>query len=191
MDGRSIGVSGKRCTIFQGALALRHRRNQGEISEAGLAVARGRLEARLDRALGRRYRSATNERLANHLDREREAIFPFLSCPGLKAQWACRAGAVPGDGSAQGLGRQPHRAGSLDAADLGQPARYLPATKSPCSSCSHRLALLCFPELRPLDLTAADLPPLAPCWPPVSKSNGLCRPCTPYCRKALNKYDKS
>lgn len=35
--------------ILQRALALRHRRDHGEISEAGLAVARGRIEARLDR----------------------------------------------------------------------------------------------------------------------------------------------
>ncbi|HVB98693.1 MAG TPA: hypothetical protein VNJ12_05085 [Candidatus Dormibacteraeota bacterium] len=67
------------------ALALRHRRSRGEIGEAGLAVARGQMEARLDRALGRRSHSAANERFANHLHREWEATFPFLGCPGLEA----------------------------------------------------------------------------------------------------------
>ena len=71
--------------ILQQALALRDRRDAGQISPHGLAVARGRLEARLDRALVRRYRWAANERFANHLYCERSCLFPFLSCPGLEA----------------------------------------------------------------------------------------------------------
>jgi Transposase, Mutator family len=71
MAGRSIGVSGKRCTkrawpiccgaaarfpqavkdILQQSLALRLRRSQGAIGEAGLAVARGRLERDLPELL--------------------------------------------------------------------------------------------------------------------------------------------
>jgi hypothetical protein len=43
------------------------------------------MEARLDRSLQRRYRSQRNRLLANHLLREREALFTFLSCPGLEA----------------------------------------------------------------------------------------------------------
>jgi len=72
-------------TILQQSLQLRDRRAQGQISEHGVAVARGRLEARLDRSLERRYRSPRNRRMANHLLREREALFPFLICPGLEA----------------------------------------------------------------------------------------------------------
>jgi transposase len=71
--------------ILQHSLRLRDRRDQNEISEPGLAVARGRLEARLDRELERSYRSPQNQRLANHLRREREAMFTFLYCPGLEA----------------------------------------------------------------------------------------------------------
>ncbi len=71
--------------VLQQALQLRDRREQGCISGHGLAVAQGRLEARLDRALERRYRSPENRRLANHLLRERDAIFTFLNCPGLDA----------------------------------------------------------------------------------------------------------
>jgi transposase len=72
-------------TILADALQLRDRRDQGQISERGVAVARGRLEARLDRSLERRYRSLRNRRLAKHLLREPDALFLFLICPGLEA----------------------------------------------------------------------------------------------------------
>jgi transposase len=72
-------------TILQQSLQLRDRQAQGQISEHGVAVAKGRLEARLDQTLQRRYRSPQNRRLANHLLRERDALFTFLSCPGLEA----------------------------------------------------------------------------------------------------------
>jgi len=72
-------------TLLQSSLDLRDRRDQGQISPHGLAVARGQLEARLDRVLQRRTRSPANRRLANHLGREREAVFTFLYCPGLEA----------------------------------------------------------------------------------------------------------
>src|SRR5271166_5679639 len=71
--------------ILQASLQLRDRRDQNQISERGLAIARGQLEARLDRTLDRSYRSPTNRRFANHLRREREAMFTFLYCPGLEA----------------------------------------------------------------------------------------------------------
>jgi len=71
--------------ILQQALQLRDRRERGQISDPGVAVARGKLEARLDRSLQRRYRSPGNQRLANHLLRERDALFTFLICPGLEA----------------------------------------------------------------------------------------------------------
>jgi transposase len=63
--------------ILQRALQLRDRRDRGQVGELGVAVARGRLEARLDRTLQRRFRSPQNRRLANHLLREREALFTF------------------------------------------------------------------------------------------------------------------
>lgn len=71
--------------ILQAALALRDRRDRGQISPHGLAVARGRLEAQMDRALECSYRSPANERFANHLYRERNYIFTFLYYPGLDA----------------------------------------------------------------------------------------------------------
>src|SRR5437016_14438849 len=72
-------------TILQQALQLRDRRQQRKISEHGAAVAQGRLEVRMDRTLELRYRSPQNRRFANHLVRERQALFTFLSCPGLEA----------------------------------------------------------------------------------------------------------
>src|SRR6516162_5280515 len=71
--------------ILQASLQLRDRREQNQIGEHGLAVVRGKLEARLDRELERRPRDPANRRLANHLRREREAMFTFLYCPGLEA----------------------------------------------------------------------------------------------------------
>lgn len=71
--------------ILQRGLQLRARRDRDQISQRGVAVARGRLEARLDRTLQHRFRSSPNRRLANHLLRERDALFTFLNCPGLEA----------------------------------------------------------------------------------------------------------
>ena len=72
-------------SILRAALRLRDRRDQGRISERGLAVARGQMEARLDRELDRRWCSPANRRLADHLLRERQALFTFLYCRGLDA----------------------------------------------------------------------------------------------------------
>jgi hypothetical protein len=44
--------------ILQRALQLRDRRDRGQVGELGVAVARGRLEARLDRKLQRRFQLA-------------------------------------------------------------------------------------------------------------------------------------
>ena len=71
--------------ILQRALALRGRRDRDGIGARGLAVARGKLEARMDRVLERNGLSPEEQRLANHLLRERDALFPFLDCPGLEA----------------------------------------------------------------------------------------------------------
>ena len=55
------------------------------MDERGRAMARGRLEARLDLVLHRNYSAAANRRLAKALRRERDAMFAFLLCPGLDA----------------------------------------------------------------------------------------------------------
>src|SRR5437660_2316190 len=78
-------LPGKVQRVLQADLELRDRRDQGQISEPGLAVARGRIEAQMDRLLDKTYRSSINRRLAKHLRHERQALFPFLYCPGLEA----------------------------------------------------------------------------------------------------------
>jgi transposase len=66
-------------------LELRDRYEQGEISEHGMSIARGKLEAKLDRMLETRRRNAANRRLARHLEHELLWLFTFLHCPGLDA----------------------------------------------------------------------------------------------------------
>jgi len=64
--------------FLQDALALRDRRDAGKISDHGLAVARGRLEKRLDRLLNAHYTHAGNRRFRNHLAKHRREILTFL-----------------------------------------------------------------------------------------------------------------
>jgi transposase len=72
-------------TLIQDALDLRDRRDSGEISPHGLAVAIGRLESRLDRILRWTRSNEANERLAKHLDGHRDQLFSFLKHPGIEA----------------------------------------------------------------------------------------------------------
>ena len=67
------------------SLDLRDRHQQGLVSEHGLAVATGRLKARLDRLLATPQCHAANRRLARHLQHEQPHLFTFLYCPGLPA----------------------------------------------------------------------------------------------------------
>lgn len=71
--------------LLGAALVLRDRRDAGRVSPHGLAVVRGRLEARCDRLLTWHRRHADNERFAAHLARNREWLFTFLYRPGLAA----------------------------------------------------------------------------------------------------------
>ena len=67
------------------SLELRDRYEQGEISQHGMSIATGKLEAKLDRMLEARRRNPANHRLARHLEHERLWLFTFLHCPGLDA----------------------------------------------------------------------------------------------------------
>ena len=67
------------------SLDLRDRQQQGLVSEHGLAVATGRLEARLDRLLATPLGHAANQRFARHLQHEQPHLFTFLYCPGIPA----------------------------------------------------------------------------------------------------------
>lgn len=72
-------------SLLGDALALRDRRDQGQLSRHGLACRVGRLKARLNRLLTWRRAHADNERFAAHLDRHREHLFTFLTAGGLDA----------------------------------------------------------------------------------------------------------
>jgi len=72
--------------LLRAGLQLRDRRDQGSLSAHGLAVARGRLEARLHRLL---YQTSLanpeNIRLANHLEAHQQQVFTYLWRAGVEA----------------------------------------------------------------------------------------------------------
>lgn len=70
--------------LHQG-LALRDRYDAGQVSDHGLAVARGRLQLELERAVFPPKTDAANERLAKHLWNYIDQFFTFLYVPGLDA----------------------------------------------------------------------------------------------------------
>jgi len=71
--------------LLETSLELRDRYERGEVSERGLGIATGKLEAKLDRMLGTPRRNPANHRLARHLEHELPWLFTFLRCPGLDA----------------------------------------------------------------------------------------------------------
>jgi len=76
--GRAKAFPRKIQKLLKDALALRDRRDERGISERGLAIARGRLEKRLDRLLACRLSHEGNWRFQNHLARHDDEIFTFL-----------------------------------------------------------------------------------------------------------------
>lgn len=71
--------------LLSDALALRDRRDEGLISPHGLAVARGRLDKRLDRLLEGSLSHPGNRTFQKHLAGHREQILTFLHDPDLEA----------------------------------------------------------------------------------------------------------
>jgi len=67
------------------ALGLRDRRRQGSIGEHGYAVARGRLEKRLDRLLAVRPRGKACRTFRHHLEKHRDQLLTFLYEENLEA----------------------------------------------------------------------------------------------------------
>jgi len=72
------------------SFALRDRRDEGRVSTHGLAVATGRLEARLSRLLGHLPRHPLSKIFAKHLRAHAGEIFPFLKHSGMEPT-GCRA----------------------------------------------------------------------------------------------------
>jgi transposase len=71
--------------VIGDALDLRDRRDRGEVSKHGVAIARGRLESRLEELLLAPYRDPANRRLADHVYEHRDQLFTFLDEPGIPA----------------------------------------------------------------------------------------------------------
>jgi len=71
--------------VLKTALQLRDRRDQGTISPHGVAVATGRLAARMQRLLSARFTHPGNRRFAAHLKRYQDAQFVFLKREGVEA----------------------------------------------------------------------------------------------------------
>jgi len=103
---------------------------QDEVSERGLVIATGKLEARLDQMLGTRRRNPANHRLARHLEHERLWLFTFLHCPGLDATNNAAEQAMPGMVIARKVwGRESNLGRSAHALDSGQRAAHLLAAR--------------------------------------------------------------
>lgn len=82
--------------LLKAALALRDRRDQGQISPRGLRIALGRLKARLARLLKTRRSNDENRRLAKHLSNLRDALFVFLERADIEAtNWPAEQGIRP------------------------------------------------------------------------------------------------
>lgn len=138
--------------ILQRALKLRQRRDQGQISTRGVAVARGRLEARLDRRLQAHLRLPQNRRFANHLLRERDALFTFLNCPGLEAtNWRAEQAIRPMVVARKVWGGNRTTRGARTQSVLVSILQTCRQQHRPVSSVLERL--VCFPRPKALNLT--------------------------------------
>ncbi|MGH2803356.1 MAG: IS66 family transposase [Thermoleophilaceae bacterium] len=71
--------------LLQDALALRGRRDQGQLSQAELAIERQALGKRADALLAPTPRDPATRRLVAHLRTERPALFTFLEHTGVQA----------------------------------------------------------------------------------------------------------
>lgn len=71
--------------LLGAAFHLRDRRDAGKVSRHGLAVAIGRLEARLEKLLDWTLTHRANVKLANHLAHHRDELFLFLKDPAIEA----------------------------------------------------------------------------------------------------------
>jgi transposase len=138
--------------ILQQALQLRDRCQQGQISQRGVSIARGRLETRLDGMLERRWRSPQNRRLANHLLRERDALFTFLNCPGLEAtNWRAEQAIRPMVVTRKVWGGNRTIPGARTQSVLGSILQTCRQQLRPVSSFLQRL--VCSPKPKTLNLT--------------------------------------
>ena len=115
---------------LQAGLDLRDRCNAGELSEHGMATARGRLIARLGRLVDAPPPLKDAVRFANHLVTEFLAVFLFLWDPSLDAtNWRAETGHPARRGHPQGVRRQPHPPRGRHPAGAVQRGAHRPPTR--------------------------------------------------------------
>ena len=83
VTGRAVVFSRQVAKLLRAAIALKKRRD--DLSPHGYLVARGRLEAALDRLLQGNYTDPENAKLAKLLRKHRHQLFGFLAIPELDA----------------------------------------------------------------------------------------------------------
>ena len=140
--------------VLTDALALRDRREAHAITEHGLAVARGRLLARLGRLLDTAPALPAAQRFAAHLDREFAAVFAFLWAPEVEAtNWRAEHAIRPPSSTVKSV------------AAIGHPGRADPT--DPRQRDPHRTAAACRPH-RTLHDAAPESTTDRPQGPPSS-----------------------
>ena len=124
-DHPHCGWVGQVQDTLQAGLALRDRRNAGELSEHGLATARGRLLARISRLIDNPPPLDDAERFAAHLAIEFAALFTFLWDPSVDAtNWRANKPSGPPSSSAR-------CAAATAPARAPTPSRSSPASCAP------------------------------------------------------------
>ena len=142
--------------VLQDGLALRKRCNAGEISEHGLASARGRLVARLGRLIDASPPLAAAERFAKHLANEFPAVFLFLCDPSIEAtNWRAEQAIRPAVVIRKICGGNRTRKGADTQQVLASLMRT--ARQRNLDPCSLITTMLCAPE--PVVPEALALPP--------------------------------
>ncbi|MGH9555027.1 MAG: IS66 family transposase [Terriglobales bacterium] len=150
--------------ILQGSLQLRERWEQGLLRPHGLAVARGLLRHRLERAWWPNFRCSANERLANHLFANSHALFTFLEHPGTDAtNWRAEQALRPLVVTRKVWGGNRTENGSRTQAVLGSVLRT--CWQQQRSGIEVLRQIVCFRHPQPLPLLSGDLSPPAPTRP--------------------------
>ena len=125
--------------VLRAGLDLRDRCNAGELSEHGMATARGRLTARLGRLVDAPPPLDDAERFAAHLATEFPAVFLFLWGPlARRHQLARRTGHPARRGHPQGVRRQPHPPRRRHPAGPRQRRAHRPPTRPRPASADRR-----------------------------------------------------
>lgn len=146
--------------VLQHALALRGRCEQGRISVHGLAVALGLLQSRLEQAWDPNFRCAANERLANHLYANRDALWTFLKHPGGDAtNWRAEQALRPLVAARKVWGGNRTPAGARTQAILGSVLRTCWQQRLAGLEVLRQIA--CLRQPQPLPLLSGDSSPPA------------------------------